>query len=277
MADYSIYLSTCDGYSDCWDPFFTLFERYWPSFDGKVYMSTEYKDYDRDHVIPMKLCESHSVPKTKRVTWSKLTRWGLEAIPEDIILFMQEDFFLKAPVNHELIAKYCDLMLSNPDIKCIHLTDQNGSGSVDSEYEGLDLMLTHRPYRISCQSALWRKEELLALLRDRESAWDWEIFGSARSAALGHKYYQVKRDFVKLDQFEIVPYVFTGIIKGKWIPQVVPLFQQNGIEVDFSKRGFYNPETLIHTSTFNERLVRLKKRIHNKLDIKFIQFFHKTR
>lgn len=276
MPNYSIYLSTCDGYADCWDPFFSLFEKFWPSFDGKIYLSSEYKEYHRNHVIPMKLCESHSVPKSKRISWSKLTRWGLEEIPEDIILFMQEDFFLKAPVRYELIDKFYDLMLSNPEIKCIHLTDQNGEGATSCDYDGLDLMQTHRPYRISCQCALWRKEELLTLIRNRESAWEWEIFGSHRSAALGHQYYQVRRDFVKLDQFEIVPYLFTGIVKGKWIPQVVPLFKQNGIDVDFSMRGFYHPEEYFHKSDAKEKFNKFIKRALNKMDIWFLRMSRKS-
>ena len=279
MAKYSIYLSTCDTYSDCWDPFFTLFEKFWPTYDGKIYLSSEYKDYQRSNVTALKMCESHSCPKTRRVTWSKLIRWCLEAIPEDIILFMQEDFFLKGPVRYEYIESYCDLMLSDPDIKCIQLTDLNGPGSTASNYEGLDLMLTHRQYRIACQCALWRKEELLTLLRDRESPWEWEHYGSSRSAVLGHTYLQVNRDFVKQDIFEIVPYIYTGIIEGRWNPPVVPLFERNGINMDFSIRGFYSRDN--HSGTYNpsikERLINRIKKARHKIDLFFIEQSVKTR
>ena len=99
---------------------------------------------------------------------------------------------------------------------------------LQQDCEHLDEMHLHRPYRISCQSALWRKKELLTLLRDRENAWEFEMFGSTRSAALGHRYLQVSKDYVRLNQFEIIPYVFTGIIKGKWFREVPALFKENG-------------------------------------------------
>ena len=272
--NYSIYLSTCDGYSDCWDPFFVLFEKYWPSFPGTVYLSSEYKDYCRPGVTAMRLCEKHGVPRTKRITWSKLTRWALMDIPDEIILFMQEDFFLKGAVQATIIDNYASLMRSHPEIKCIHLTDQNGKGSVPSDYDTLEKINLRRPYRISCQCALWRKQELLTLLRDRESAWEWEFFGSSRSAALGHLYLQVSRDYVKLGQFEIVPYVFTGIIKGKWLDEVPALFQDNGIDVDFSRRGIYQPRPPAQSTRF-ERMMLFCKKGWNKMDIEFYKLFHK--
>lgn len=272
--NYSIYLSTCDGYSDCWDPFFTLFEKYWPGFDGTVYMSSEYLSYSRPYVIPLQLCLNRSVPRNKRITWSRLTKWALKEIPSDLILFMQEDFFLKGPVKTDIIDEFASLMLSNHEIKCIHLTDQCGNWSTPSTFEHLDTMLLRRPYRISCQCALWRKEELLTLLRNRESAWEWEILGSSRSSALGHLYLQVSHDFVKLGSYEIVPYVFTGIIKGKWYHEVPDLFKQNGIECDFSIRGMYNPLPS-KPSSYYDRLALFTRRAMNKLDIETYKLFHK--
>lgn len=271
----AIYFSTCDGYSDCWDPFFTLFEKYWPDFDGTIYLTSEYKDYNRQRVVSMRLCEAHAVPKEKRISWSKLTRWALEAIPSDIILFMQEDFFLKAPVKSDIIDEYFALMIAHPEIKCLHLTDQCGKGSHPSEFKNLDEMDLRRPYRISCQSALWRKQELLTLLRDRESAWEWEMFGSTRSSALGHLYLQVSRDYVRLGEFEILPYVFTGIIKGKWFKEVPDLFRENGIEMDLSTRGMYAPPVSKPAPTKGERLKIMLTRAWSKLDIAVYKLFHK--
>ena len=221
-------------------------------------------------LVPMRICEQHKVPKNDRVSWSKLTRWALESIEEDIILFMQEDFFLKGLVQSDIIDCFADLMKGHPDICCIHLTDQCGTGSVPSEFEHLDEMHLHRPYRISCQSALWRKKELLTLLRDRENAWEFEMFGSTRSAALGHRYLQVSKDYVRLNQFEIIPYVFTGIIKGKWFREVPALFKENGIDMDLSIRGMYEPQPTKGISSI-ERISILLRRAFNRLDIALLR------
>ena len=263
MATFAIYVSTCDKYSDCWLPFVVLFQKYWPDYNGTVYLSSEYKKLETavDNFVPLCVCSSNSIPVHKKIKWGKLTRLALNTIPEDIILFMQEDFFLKGFVQDKEIELFAQLMQSVPQINCIHLTDQCGEGSYPSEYQYLDEMVLRRPYRISCQCALWRKSELLSLLRDREDAWEWEMYGSARSAALGHRYFQVSRDYVKLGQNEIIPYVFTGIIKGMWNEDVQLLFKDNNIEIDFSKRGFFHQEETGRSKR------PFKKRLMNRINI----------
>ena len=44
----------------------------------------------------------------------------------------------------------------------------------------------------------------------------------------------------KINKKEIIPYIFTGVIQGKWYVKVVDLFSQHKITVDYSKRGFIN-------------------------------------
>lgn len=267
--DYAIYISTCDGYSDCWTPFLTLFKKYWPGFDGPLYLSSEYKDcsFEGLDVHAMKVMD-HFPEGTGRIPWSRFTRKALELIPSDIILFMQEDFFLRAPVRADVIRDFADLMEAHSDIQCIHLTDQCGKGSVPSRFAHLDEMIHDRAYRISCQCALWRKSEILSVLRDWESAWEYEMLGSARSAAMGHLYLQVRRDYVRLGEFEIVPYIFTGIIKGQWQKDVPALFAENGIEMDFGRRGMYTgPKPTTGGNKLKDKILDKCKKARNRLDI----------
>lgn len=83
-----------------------------------------------------------------------------------------------------------------------------------SEYERLNAVILKQRYRVSCQAALWRKQELLEIIREQESAWEFEEFGSQRSGIMGHKYLVVDKTWIRLDVFEIIPYIFTGIIQG---------------------------------------------------------------
>lgn len=48
----------------------------------------------------------------------------------------------------------------------------------------------------------------------------------------------VDKTWVKLNVFEIIPYIFTGIVKGQWIREAKTLFDANNIELNFSIRGF---------------------------------------
>ncbi len=236
---YSILINTCDKFEDCWDPFFKLWSIYWPDCKGRIFLNTEYKDYSYTglNITPVKGCVGKRF-KGKYAPWSLCLHWALESIDTDIVLYMQEDYFLKDYVKNDIIESYVDLMHKNPMIKCIHLTDQAVGAQGKSEYDNLNVVKTKQRYRISCQAALWRKDELLSVIRDYENAWEFEGFGSQRSAIMNHLYLVVNRDWVKLDKFEIIPYIFTGIVQGRWKEQVVPLFKKHNIEIDYSKRGF---------------------------------------
>lgn len=263
--NYSILINTCDKFEDCWDPFFKLFKLYWPDCRGAVYLNTEYKDYSYPglSVVPVKGCVGKSF-KGKFATWSSCLKWALDKMDSDIVLYMQEDYFLKAPVKNDLVEKYVKLMYEHPDIKCIHLTDQAVCACGKSEFENLDIVEFSQRYRVSCQAALWRREELYALIREYEDAWQFEEFGSRRSAVMKSKYLCVSRNFVKLNQFEIIPYIFTGIVQGRWYEETVPLFEKHGIEMDFTKRG------MLKDSPKKPFLKRVKYRL-NKIKAIWIQ------
>ena len=201
-------------------------------------------------IIPVKGCIGKKI-NGRFATWSQCLKWALDSIPEDIILYLQEDYFLKFQVQTSMIDDAVKLMLENKDIKCIHLTDQGCSTSGSSAYEGYDQCVLHDKYRVSCQAALWYKGELYSLLREWESAWEFEQFGSKRSAILNHTYIAVSSKVVKKDCFEILPYVFTGIVKGRWYEETIPLFEKHDIVIDWSKRGLLSevkPETFLQNT-----------------------------
>ncbi|CAM4100050.1 Glycosyl transferase [Zobellia roscoffensis] len=269
-VNYSILVNTCDKFEDCWDPFFKLWSIYWPDCKATIYLNTEYKEYSYEglNIVALKVCERNNFPKNQRATWSQCFEWALNAIETDVVLYLQEDYFLKDTVQNDIVAKYVHFMSDNENMKCIHLTDQGIWGRGASEYENLDNAICQQKNRVSCQAALWRKSELLDLLRDYESGWEFEEFGSMRSAILKSNYYVINRDYVKLDQFEIIPYVFTGVVQGRWYEKVVPLFKKHNIKMDFSKRGFLNDapsRTLM--KRVSDKLNKIPKIYRNKKDL----------
>lgn len=267
---YSILINTCDKFEDCWNPFFKLWSIYWPDCHGKVYLNTEHKDfmYLGLKINSLKVCKKNDVSNYQKVKWSQCLRWALDEIDTELILYMQEDYFLKDSVKNDIVEKYVELMCNNPEIKCIHLTDQAVRAKSKSKYENLDTVEYKQRYRVSCQAALWRKSELRELIREYEDAWEFEEFGSMRSAIMKGDYYVVKSNYVKLNQFEIIPYIFTGIIQGRWYEETVPLFQKHGIFVDFSKRGFVNnAPAKPFTKRLKYRWNKISKIIRNKIEL----------
>lgn len=239
MANYSILVDTCDAYSDCWDPFFNLFSKYWPDCDADIYLNTEYKDYSYQglNIKCTKICQVHGCNPKVRQTWSQCLLWALEMIDTDIVLFMQEDFFLYAPVDNSAVLKYVQMMNDNDKIHCLHLTpyldgDKDGTG-----IPNIDFVDRKYAYRVDCQSALWRNSVMREYVDIRESAWEFEKLGSMRARFMHHNFYKIKKQF--LESHLILPYYCTGIIKSRWSKRVCQIFSENGITVDYSIRGFY--------------------------------------
>ena len=264
MAQYSILVNTCDRFEDCWQPFFKLFSIYWQDYDGKIYLNTEYRDFSYEglNIISVKGCEKHHFPKTKRATWSQCLKWALESMDTDIVLYMQEDYFIRDDVKNDLVEKYAGLMLSNDNIHCIHLTDMSETAKqISIEHDDLFPADPNFHGRINCQAALWQKKFLLSCIRTYESAWQFEELGSRREMAKLHNIYGIGN--VRFNQFEIIPYIFTGIVQGRWYEAVVPLFEKHNIIIDYTIRGFVKDMP--------------KRSISAKIRSKFIRIYYLAR
>ena len=267
---YSILINTCDKFEDCWDPFFQLWSTYWKDCQGKIYLNTEYKDYYYRglDIVTTQVCRKNNVTRDKRATWSQCLKWALEQIDTDIVLYMQEDYFLKDNVKNKIVEEYVQLMNDNSDIDCIHLTSEGCSMGEKSEYKNLYFVPKDDKNRISCQAALWRKDILLEYIRTYESAWNFEWWGSKRASKLDHHFYVVDKTWVKLDDFEIIPYVFTGIIQGRWYEETIPLFEKHNILIDFGRRG------LVKDGVSKPLIKRIKYRLSKikKIIIEYPQY-----
>ena len=86
-------------------------------------------------------------------------------------------------------------------------------------------------YRTSTVLTLWRKEVLLALLKPGESAWQFELVGSARSDAYP-RFYSTYADCFP---------VINCVIKGKWRPRAVRALAAQGLAVDLAARAAMTP------------------------------------
>ena len=153
---------------------------------------------------------------------------------------MQDDYFLKSEVNHQILNFFYMQFLKHR-FDCLHITDQCTSGpfSKNTGIKNIWEINKTATYRVSTQVAFWDKNTLKGLLRNHETGWQFEHFGSLRSKYIPLRLMCVSQDEIIKDKNEILPYDFTGIINGKWKEEVVQLFETNNISVNFEKRGFY--------------------------------------
>ncbi len=234
----AVFVNTCDAFQDCWVPFFKLFETYGGVLrDLPVYLNTERAcfNWDSGKIYSTKVwrTDEEVLPP-----WSERLLRGLDTVKEDYILYVQEDYFLKRTVRAEMIQEALAIVANVPDASIVYLSSQGPSVEMSSPYSQNFLEIHPRArYLISTQAAIWDKNFLSSVIRNWENVWMFEKFGSLRARRTKQRIFAPAPS--ALEGGEIVDYVWTGVIQGKWKEECVELFRRHGIATDFDRRGFY--------------------------------------
>ncbi len=234
---YTLVICSCDAYEDAWGPLFTLFSKYWPGLDAQIVLNTETKTYNFDgfSIICPQLYRSHSNPQA--IPWSRRLRENLNhCVSTELVMLFLDDFYLRSPVNTERLDICLRFMEENRQAANIQLFTCPLPYTPLKQYPWIVARSKKAPYLFSLQAGLWRTERLLHFLRDHESPWYFERWGSLR----GRRY---PDDFYALAVENEIPPVFDydptrhGLTQGIWRPETAQLFAQEGLTIDLSVRG----------------------------------------
>ncbi|MGE5361477.1 MAG: hypothetical protein ACM3NQ_20865 [Bacteroidales bacterium] len=244
MAPITILVQSTDSFSDCWAPFFTLLRRYWPDCRYPILLNTETRPFS----FPGFDVRTSGIlnGRTPRwPTWSESLLMGLDLVQTDVVLFMIDDQFICGPVDTAALDAVVERMLARSYTN-ITVTEHGHHRPASPTDDPWLLEVNPRArYRITTAPALWRKDGLKRYLRSRESAWQFEIFGSRRSWRTPDTFFIANPARVTTGREGIIPYFQTaydsGIIKGRWQPEIEPFFREHGIDVDYRERGLFKP------------------------------------
>lgn len=233
----TVFVNSSDGFADCWGPFFSLLDHYWPQH-GPVLLNTEKRAWLEAPSYVR--CSQVALGEAERLTWSECVIRGLRQIETPLILYLQEDYFLERQVRHDIVEAAAAKMMADPSIGHIALT-RHGSFPPFEPYPdpAYQIIRARARYRISTQAALWRRDVLLSYLDPSENGWMFEILGTMRARRRQDTFLTARFDGA--GGGPAVDYTHTGIIKGQWHPAIPALFAKHGIEADFARRGFYTP------------------------------------
>lgn len=231
---YTLLVNSSDGFDDCWEPFFRLLKIYWPRCNAKILLNTETKEWScPDFEVE---CTKVGVGKKRKLTWSECLIEALNKIETPLVLYFQEDYFLDKNANVDLINSCAEYMLMNPQIKHISLTKHGSLGPHEPYHEEwLEKIAQFAKYRISTQAGLWRVDALNSYLKKNENGWMFEICGSWRA----HRSRDIFLVAKSINDGAALEYIHTGIIKGKWHPDIPNIFRKHDIKINFSERGFH--------------------------------------
>lgn len=207
-----------DGYKDLWRPFFHLFHEYWPDCPFPVYLGAQTEQGDFAGVQMLLAGGGDS--------WSLSLRRFLEQIPCENVMMLLEDFFLCEKVSSVNILAHLDtLRRLRGSVLRLHPnprpTIRIGGSSMVGEQHRL------APFRVSLQASIWDRAALLALLRDEESPWEFELKGTIRAQIEPHGFYcSFKREIVYRQVVE----------GGKWFWGAARYYQGKDLGCDFAAR-----------------------------------------
>jgi hypothetical protein len=243
--DLTILVSSTDAYADCYEPFFRLFARYWPGLTAPVVLITEEKNYVcpyRD-VTVFRTAEGHG---SRQPTWGWNLRRCLESLDTELVLYLGVDSFLTAPVDDGIIEEFAGYMTetswTHEFTMHIGLCPRSSHGPLHlTEYPLLWEVDRQARYRFSLVPGLWNRKDFLRYVRASDNPWQFEESSHIRARRTPKRVLTVNRHVFRPDGKLIYPFSAPagGLIRGKWDRgSVVGLFEQHGIKVDFSQRGF---------------------------------------
>lgn len=171
-SSIAVVVHTCDAYEFCWRGWHHYFQAHWdPALPWNVYFLNEETYVELPGVIHR---------PTGVGEWSDRLRRGLEAIPEENVLYLQEDFWPTSPIP---ALRYFDVFRAL-DMHALRIAPESRHYSVFRRFSvgGLPVhrfsRLSH--YLVSHQASIWKKDFLLACLAPGENPWVNEERGTER-------------------------------------------------------------------------------------------------
>lgn len=165
---------SCDPYSDIWDAYGQMFERFWPDCPFDCYMASHHKSYEKYGFNPIILGEDISWSHGLIVLLDKLKELGYKYA---MIAF--DDLMICEPVDNNYVEEATKRFLEE-DGDCLRfVTEKAPRCYKHNEYYGL--MAVKAPYRVTLGFTVWNLDVLKKIAIEDESAWQFEKNATERS------------------------------------------------------------------------------------------------
>lgn len=224
----SMLVLSCDNYSDLWDDFFNLKEKFWPECPYQWRLVTEGKEYIRDKVGVIKC--------GKELNWAGRFRKAVQTVETPLVGVFLEDYFINAPIDNERISGLVNFAMENSvDFLDLGNVFKHKINQPNKQYYAEHLMIIdkHLRYGLDTAAAIWKKEYLLEKLGAEDySAWKFEVDRCTEaSSAEGYKGLILVDDRISFNVSEI-----PVVVQGMFYPPIIEDFRKRGYEIDVSKR-----------------------------------------
>ncbi len=231
----AIMITSCDAYQECWKPIIYSLEKYWPDCEFPRYIVTNSKEEKLPNTTFIKVGDDNH-------SWCNLARLGMEAIPEDYVIYFQDDYWVNKKVNNEIIKEHVKYFSENHlDFLKIYddiPRDKYRIGSSDYCENPPNIR-----YSINTAIAIWRKSSISKLMIQDWSGWEFErkIIPYIAAHKIKIKSQTLHSSVVKDKGINTIP--GNAIVRGVWTKSAEAFLKENGMSDILARRKIMGPVT----------------------------------
>lgn len=225
-SSVAILVSSCDAFFDAWRPFHAFLEKFWDDCPLEIYLLT--------NELEVRSRRLRSIAVGPDRGWSSNLLRALEQIAHPHLLYLQEDYFLTAPVDRTQMARdFTAAIEGDADSLCFRARSEPDPG-FEPLNDRFGVVPLSSDGRTRCQVTLWKRRALQSILRPDETAWNFEARGSARTREMCILSYRSRQNTP-------IPYLMSAISRGYWMPEAIALCRTHGVQIDPFVRPVYAP------------------------------------
>lgn len=217
-----ILVASCDKNNDLFFPFHYCMEKYWPNHPEIIYSTeTVLNPYYKT------ICKNYDLSR-----WTDRIYDTCLEIDDEFIILMVDDIFLRFPVDDSKLRSLTSLFDENTAACNLQYTFDNKDIPIND-------LVNSRPkngeYKTSVMCQLFKKEKLLDLFNLHLDPWKFELLNDGKNY-----------DFLILKDHSIINWWGKngvpkngswGVRHGKWGKDCIEFLKQEGLQIDFDKRG----------------------------------------
>jgi len=171
--DLTIFVSTCDSYSDLWIPFSKCLEKY-VDLGCEVIFVSESKKIDGYHTVTPGF-----------LSWGERNLIALNEVKTKYVFWLFEDYFFFKNISQVVMGEFLKFA-KEKDIDRLQISPNWQNKNIYSFLETKNfnpkfeftLIPSSNNYSVSMQPSIWNKGYIKSLLKNDYSPWDFEIKGS---------------------------------------------------------------------------------------------------
>ncbi len=230
MNSVAILVSSCDSFFDVWRPFAFFFRKFWPDCSLPVYLITNHLKIRSSFVRTISVGEDRG--------WASNMKCALGQIDAPHVLYLQEDYFLTAPVDtRQLNADLAYALANDVDAFCFRARSdlEPGFEPLNSRF---GIVPPDSDGRTRCQLTLWKRDSLLSVLHEGDTAWEMESCGSERTREMQVLSY-ISRENTPIS------YLMSAVVRGLWTREAIEMCAQEKVGIVPRFRGSYSQLPLL--------------------------------